>query len=138
MKTQHRAICAIAALAIAVPLVSAAPSGAGNHSGSPGAPGVGDPYFPLDGDGGYDTRHYDLDLGYNPTTGVLKGRARIEARSTQRLSSFNLDLVGMNVRHVEGGTELPCQIRGCRPGPRRWSTTPSRSNPETRWRSPEG
>ena len=28
----------------------------------PGAPGIGDPYFPLDGNGGYDVRHYGLDL----------------------------------------------------------------------------
>jgi hypothetical protein len=27
---------------------------------SPGAPGIGDPYFPLEGNGGYDVQHYDL------------------------------------------------------------------------------
>ena len=34
---------------------------------TPGAPGVGDPYFPLDGNGGYDVRHYMLDVAYDPT-----------------------------------------------------------------------
>ena len=32
----------------------------------PGAPGIGDPYFPLDGNGGYDVEHYDLDLTVRP------------------------------------------------------------------------
>ena len=33
---------------------------------SPGAPGIGDPYFPLDGNGGYDVSHYDLNFEYDP------------------------------------------------------------------------
>ena len=38
----------------------------GEPTGTPGAPGIGDPYFPLDGNGGYDVRHYDLDVTYDP------------------------------------------------------------------------
>ena len=53
---------------------------------------MGDEYFPLDGNGGYDVKHYDLDLAYDPATDTLTGVARIEARATQNLSSFNLDL----------------------------------------------
>lgn len=30
---------------------------------APGAPGAGDPYFPLDGNGGYDVARYLLDTG---------------------------------------------------------------------------
>jgi hypothetical protein len=70
------------------------------HFGSPGAPGIGDPYFPLDGNGGYDVRHYELDLAYTPSTDVLSGAAIIRARATQNLSSFNLDLQGLNVRSI--------------------------------------
>lgn len=66
----------------------------------PGAVGIGDPYFPTDGNGGYDVRHYDLDLRYDPETDVLTGRAKISARATQDLSSFNLDLQGMEVHSV--------------------------------------
>ena len=40
----------------------------------PGAPGIGDPYFPLDGNGGYDVKHYRLDIAYNPSTDVLQRR----------------------------------------------------------------
>ncbi len=66
----------------------------------PGAPGVGDPYFPLDGNGGYDVQHYDLGLTYDPETDVLTGLATIHARATQNLSSFNLDFVGLRVRSI--------------------------------------
>ena len=66
----------------------------------PGAPGLGDEYFPLDGNGGYDVNHYDLDLAYDPATDTLTGVATIEARATQNLSSLNLDLHDLTVRSV--------------------------------------
>ena len=53
---------------------------------SPGSAGLGDPYFPLDGNGGYDVKHYLLDITYNPDTDVLRGTAGIQARATQNLS----------------------------------------------------
>jgi hypothetical protein len=84
---------------LALPALASA-QGGGGADFSPGAPGAGDPYFPLDGNGGYDTRHYSLKVKYDPSTDVLKGRATIKARATQDLSSFNLDLVGLTVRSV--------------------------------------
>ncbi|MGW7557793.1 M1 family peptidase, partial [Streptomyces rimosus] len=36
---------------------------------APGAPGVGDPYFPNLGNGGFDALHYDLGGSYEPATG---------------------------------------------------------------------
>jgi aminopeptidase N len=67
---------------------------------TPGAPGIGDPYYPLDGNGGYDVAHYDLDLRYDPATDVLSGTATIEATATEDLSAFNLDFEGLEVRSV--------------------------------------
>ncbi|MET1133859.1 MAG: M1 family aminopeptidase [Aeromicrobium sp.] len=67
----------------------------------PGAPGIGDPYFPTDGNGGYDVRNYDLAISYNPATDRLRGRATITARTTQALSAFNLDLNGLTVTSVK-------------------------------------
>jgi len=67
---------------------------------SPGAPGIGDPYFPLDGNGGYDVQHYLLDVRYHPETDFLRGVATIKARATQNLSAFNLDFDGLTVRSV--------------------------------------
>jgi aminopeptidase N len=63
----------------------------------PGTPGLGDPYFPAAGNGGYDVAHYALDLRWRPDAGRMDGRATITARATQDLSSFTLDLVGLTV-----------------------------------------
>src|SRR4051812_36312747 len=59
---------------------------------TPGAQGAGDPYFPLQGNGGYDVGHYDLALSYTPASRQLSGVATISARATQALSRFDLDL----------------------------------------------
>jgi hypothetical protein len=68
---------------------------------TPGSDSAGDPYFPLDGNGGYDVQHYLLELTYDPDTDVLSGVATIQARATQNLSAFNLDFVGMTVDSVK-------------------------------------
>ncbi|MFI6920468.1 M1 family metallopeptidase [Nonomuraea spiralis] len=86
-------------------------------SGAPGDPSGGDPYFPGQGNGGYDAGHYDLVLDYSPSSNVLNGIATIKARTTQELSRFNLDLTAdLDVSKVtvndapaafsQGGTEL--------------------------------
>jgi aminopeptidase N len=67
---------------------------------TPGAPGIGDPYFPLDGNGGYDVQSYLLDITYAPAADLLTGVAEVRARATQALSAFNLDLSGLEVRAV--------------------------------------
>ncbi|WP_051113541.1 M1 family metallopeptidase [Streptomyces davaonensis] len=72
----------------------------GGADGSPGAPGLGDPYFPKAGNGGYDVSHYALVLDYEPDTRRLSGTATVTARATQDLSSFNLDLKGLTVDGV--------------------------------------
>src|SRR5919109_370730 len=68
---------------------------------SPGAPGIGDPYFPLEGNGGYDVQHYDLSFSYDPATDRLDALNKITARATQNLSRFDLDLQQLTVRGVE-------------------------------------
>ena len=74
---------------------------AGRHPDfEPGGRGIGDPYFPTDGNSGYDVRRYALDLTYQPRTDRLSGTATISARATQDLSRFNLDLVGMTVQKI--------------------------------------
>jgi aminopeptidase N len=66
-------------------------------AGTPGARGVGDPYFPDLGNGGYDVEHYDLDLTWHADAGTLAGVATITATATQDLSRFDLDLSGLEV-----------------------------------------
>ena len=91
----------LACIAVVLALGPTAASGqSGGGEFLPGAAGAGDPYFPLDGNGGYDVSHYDLEVKYDPATDVLEGRARIRAKATQNLSSFNLDLVGLTVHSV--------------------------------------
>jgi aminopeptidase N len=58
---------------------------------------VGDPYFPTYGNGGYDVKHYDLNVRYQPSNDELTGRAVVSARATQNLSRFNLDFVGLTI-----------------------------------------
>lgn len=65
-----------------------------------GAAGVGDPIFPLLGNGGYDALHYTLDLSVDVERNVITGSATILAAATQPLSAFNLDLLGMSVETV--------------------------------------
>ena len=88
-------IAAAAALLVAAPAASA-----GGHSFTPGAAGAGDPYFPLDGNGGYDTKHYLVKVKYDPATDELEGKVLIRARATQNLSRFNLDLEGLTVDSI--------------------------------------
>src|SRR3954469_21808050 len=69
------------AAAVAAFFVLAAPAAAQAPGGTPGADGVGDPYFPQEGNGGYDVRNYDLTLGYDPESDHLDGLARIRAQA---------------------------------------------------------
>ncbi|MBJ7907034.1 M1 family metallopeptidase [Streptomyces sp. DSM 110735] len=86
----HRRIFAPGALA-AASLLLAVPASAATFA--PGAPGIGDPYYPSYGNGGYDVSHYDLRLKYQPKTDELEGTATVLAKTTQDLSSFDLDFL---------------------------------------------
>jgi aminopeptidase N len=66
----------------------------------PGAAGIGDPYFPTYGNGGYDVAGYDLKLRYDPKSDELAGTATITATATQDLSRFDLDLAHLDARAV--------------------------------------
>ncbi|MFG2958513.1 M1 family metallopeptidase [Streptomyces sp. NPDC048291] len=88
-------LAAVATAAAASFVIAAAPAP------TPGADGTGDPYFPQLGNGGFDARHYDLDVAYAPDTGRLDGRTTLTARATQNLSAFDLDLQKLEVTKVE-------------------------------------
>ena len=66
----------------------------------PGAEGIGDPYFPELGNGGYDVDHYDLELAVDMDSGNLTGTMSMIALANQELSSFNLDFQGFEVDAV--------------------------------------
>jgi aminopeptidase N len=70
-----------------------------------GSRSAGDRLFPAIGNGGYDARHYDLAISYDPATKRLQGTATIEAAATQNLSEFSLDLQDMPVTSVLVGDQ---------------------------------
>jgi aminopeptidase N len=76
------------AAALAVVLVT----GPASAAGAPGGQSIGDPYFPNDGNTGYEVDHYGLQLTYQPGADHLSGTATIKATTTQELSSFSFDL----------------------------------------------
>jgi aminopeptidase N len=87
----------------ALALVAAAPASA-QAAFTPGAPGLGDPFFPDAGNGGYDVASYDLGIDYTPKTNALTGKATIVATATQDLSAFDLDFrhLGIDALTVDG------------------------------------
>ncbi len=66
----------------------------------PGGDGIGDSYFPLDGNGGIDVVRYRIHDRYRFETRKLSGRTVLTIDATQDLTSFNLDFL-LPVRRVE-------------------------------------
>src|ERR1041385_8258795 len=79
--------------ALVAAALTVAPVSASADPSTIGAPGIGDPYYLLDGNGGYDVTHYDIRLSYQPGTDELWGTTTVLARTTQDLSRFNLDFL---------------------------------------------
>jgi aminopeptidase N len=78
----------------AVLLASSAPLG------TPGALGLGDPYFPAAGNGGYDALDYDVVVAYRRDRSI-EATVTMKARAQQDLSSFSLDLRRLKVNGVQ-------------------------------------
>ncbi len=76
---------------------------------SAGAAGIGDPYFPDMGNGGYEVAHYAIDLVVDVPADVISGTATISAHALQDLSRLNLDYEGPAIREalLNGA---PCQV----------------------------
>ncbi|MFO6452101.1 MULTISPECIES: M1 family aminopeptidase [unclassified Aeromicrobium] len=70
-----------------------------------GARTSGDSLFPNVGNGGYDVKHYDLDIAWTPGTPVatastIAATAKITATADAPLSEFSLDFEGLSVDSV--------------------------------------
>jgi len=91
----RRAVCALGVVLFAVLVVP--PPAALAAEFTPGSAGLGDPFFPLAGNGGYDVAHYSLVFSYDPATRHFDGTATITAMATQNLSRFDLDLRGFDI-----------------------------------------
>ncbi|GAA1139709.1 M1 family metallopeptidase [Nocardioides aquiterrae] len=87
-RVRRTALAVGAALLLPLGVAQAAPAG-----DTQGARGIGDPYYPDYGNGGYDVDHYGIHISYRPSSDRVAGRTRITAHATQDLSRFNLDFV---------------------------------------------
>jgi aminopeptidase N len=72
-------------------------SGVRAQSGDAGAAGIGDPYFPELGNGGYDAQHYTIDLDWDAKTNRIDATVTMQAQATQDLSQFDLDFEGFTI-----------------------------------------
>jgi aminopeptidase N len=95
-------VAGVAAVAVAVPAHadgrSPARSGVGYSAGSAG---IGDPYFPTLGNGGYEVDSYHVDLTWDPSAHAFtSATATIVATPSKNLSQFDLDLIGFHVDSV--------------------------------------
>jgi len=98
----------------AVTAVAAGPCVDGAHTGD-------DPLMPWSGNGGYDAKHYDIDLTFTPaTSGTGATPASIDATTTitaatagNPLCSFSLDMLGLTVTSVmvDGATAAFSRIQ---------------------------
>jgi aminopeptidase N len=91
------AVSVIAAVAAASALPASAYASTRYVAGSAG---LGDPLFPLAGNGGYDVSNYNLHLNYQPSTRRLAGAVTVSATATQNLSRFDLDLRGFTISRL--------------------------------------
>ena len=64
------------------------------------AAGVGDSLYPQLGNSGYDALHYDIALDVDPAANTISAVTTIEALATENLSTFNLDLSGLEVHSL--------------------------------------
>ncbi len=81
-------------------LTPGAGAGAMGAPAGPGAPGLGDEYFPKDGNGGYDVRNYQVDLKFTPAGHKVAATVEVSAVATQDLTSFDLDYQGPPITEV--------------------------------------
>lgn len=65
-----------------------------------GASGIGDPYYPQMGNGGYDVQRYKIALDVDPLSNTISGSTTITANATERLRSFHLDFHALTVDSV--------------------------------------
>ncbi|MDK1117751.1 MAG: M1 family metallopeptidase [Anaerolineae bacterium] len=86
------------------PLASQAPSAALTSTvsefPSPGSVGIGDSYYPTLGNGGYDVQHYLIKLDVDMASNEISGSVSLSIIAQQNLSSFNLELLGLEIDSI--------------------------------------
>jgi aminopeptidase N len=94
VRARSTATCVAVTLVISLAgLAEASSASPPPYAGTVGGQGIGDPYFPLDGNGGYDVSHYAIADNYDIPTGHLVGTTTVTAVAQQDLTRFDLDTV---------------------------------------------
>src|ERR1700754_2514878 len=101
---------AAALVAVLVAAFSLAGSGSAIAAAAPKQPT--EPFFPRSGNRGYNVKHYDVSVGYQPRSGQLTARDVVEARATSGLRRFSLDLDGLKVTSVSVDGDAARYSRG--------------------------
>jgi hypothetical protein len=113
-RPRQRGAALLASILVTLVFVTAPTSGGAQSPSTPtvaatpipgvptaGAAGIGDPYYPLLGNGGYDATHYTIDLDLDVEAGaILDATTTIDAVARQDLSAFNLDFRGPQIDAV--------------------------------------
>jgi aminopeptidase N len=86
--------------ALLLPALLIAGAAQAQGGSTPGAESLGDSYYPMLGNGGYDAQHYTLALRVNVRQNTIAGVASMQARATQDLSRFSLDFSGFTIARV--------------------------------------
>ncbi len=68
---------------------------------TPGSEGIGDPYFPLMGNGGYDVQHYTIEMTVDVAGNRVDATTTVEAQATQDLAAFALDFTGPPISRID-------------------------------------
>ncbi|MFC6083517.1 M1 family metallopeptidase [Sphaerisporangium aureirubrum] len=97
------AVAAGLSVLVAAQPALASPDGHGGPRYTAGAPSVGDPYFPDEGNGGFDVRHYDIAFTFDPATKGIDATTTITAVATQDLDQFDLDFRGPQISSLTVG-----------------------------------
>ena len=123
----------VAALAATALLTGAAPAWADHDRFTPGSSGLGDPLYPLAGNGGYDVRHYSIEIDYDRATNHIDSEAGSRPARPRTSSSFNLDLRGFEIPRARG-ERARRGVHARRPGADGHPQPRVRARPEVRGR----
>ena len=97
-RTRQPSLFAVVLCAVALLVGSLLPSADAATSPSARNPnGIGDPYYPADGNPGYNVSAYRVVLDYFPGGFRLQAVTSVRAKATDRLTSFHLDLDKLRV-----------------------------------------
>jgi aminopeptidase N len=88
----RRTSAALLATVVAAPVLLAQVA-SGEESAPAGSSGIGDAYWPLDGNGGIEVASYRIENRYDLASRRLEGRTILVLTATSELGSFNLDFL---------------------------------------------